>query len=153
MPGFFLSGVIALLVFGFTAGALRLFLLGDNPWPASIETILPFLLLLVFPIAWLATTTLGFVIGKHLEANPVLQKSHILISFGLTLLAVLLILSYQWSVGNTGPQSAGLRCSDYCSLNGYSASSLPPLDSGDRTCSCLDNLGREAIKIPIDQIR
>jgi len=63
---------------------------------------------------------------QAVEHNPQLNKSHILTSSGLTLLFILLIILQQFSVGNLGPKSDGLVCSDYCSLNGYSGSGMPP---------------------------
>ena len=82
----------------------------------------------------------------------VLNKSHILISGGLTLMFILFIVLQQLSVGNQGPKSAEVICSDFCSERGYSGSGMPPRDSGDNTCSCYDSFGNEALKVPLDGI-
>jgi hypothetical protein len=149
IPGLLISAYITFVVAGITAGALWLFVFGDNPWPAAVDTLFPFSLILVFLTGWFAWIALGFGIGKHLEPNPVLNRKHILVSLAVTLIPILLLVYYQWSVGNIGPKSEGERCSAYCSLKGYSASSLPPQNAGERTCSCLDPFGVEKIKIPL----
>ena len=152
IPGFFVSVIIALIVFGVVMGALWLYFFGDNPWPATTEKILSSFFVITFLIVWIISITVGFVVGKRLEKDPRLDKSHILISSGLTLLFMLLIIIQQLRVGNLGPKSDGIVCSDYCSLNGYSGSSLPPRNSGERSCSCIDNFGNEVLKVPLDSI-
>ena len=144
--------MISFVIFGITAGVLWVFVFGDNPWPTLTDQLLPDIFMLVFFSAWITLITIGFVIGRRLEHNPQLNKSHILTSSGLTLLFILLIILQQFSVGNLGPKSDGLVCSDYCSLNGYSGSGVPPQNSGDRSCSCYDNSGNEVLKVPLDSI-
>jgi hypothetical protein len=152
IPGLLVSAYITFVVAGITAGALWLFVFGDNPWPAAAGTLFPISLALVFLTGWFAWIALGFGIGKHLEPNPVLNKKHILVSLAVTLIPILLMASYQWSVGNIGPKSEGERCSNYCSLKGFSASSLSPQNAGERSCSCLDQFGVEKIKIPLKNL-
>lgn len=152
LPGFFVSGIISLLVFGASVGVLWLFVFGDNPWPSSIDTILPILFMFAFLLLWVGSIAIGYAIGKRLEANPVLNKNHILISMGLTGLFILFIVLQQFSVGNIGPKSDSVLCSDYCIQQGYAGSGMPPRDSGDRTCSCYDSAGKEALKVPLDEI-
>ena len=152
IPGFFMAGIISLVAFGFVVGALWLFVFGDNPWPASTETILPSLLVLVFLTLWIGSIILGFVVGKRLEKDPALNKSHILLSAGLTLTLVLFIVFQQWSVGNLGPKSPDALCMDYCRQSGYSASSTSPRDAGAGSCSCYDNGGDGVLIVPLDSI-
>jgi hypothetical protein len=106
----------------------------------------------VFLAVWLAFLITGFVVGKRLEQNPVLNKSHMLTSIGVTVIAILFILFYQLSMGNLGPRSEGEHCMNYCIQEGYSASSMTPRDSGERTCSCLDGSGQEIITVSLDSI-
>jgi len=94
----------------------------------------------------------SYLVGKRLEKDPRLNKVHILLSSGLTILFILFIAIQQLSVGNLGPKSDSVVCSDFCSLKGYSGSGMPPQNSGDRSCSCYDNLGREVLKVPLDSI-
>ncbi len=152
VPGLIVSLIIAFVVSGFGIGVLWLFVLGDNPWPAFIENLLSVLFVLVFLAAWLASLVIGFVIGRQLEQNPTLNKKHVLASIGVTFVLILFIVFQQVSVGNIGPKSDSVRCSDFCSQKGYFASSMPPRDSGERSCSCLDGAGREIIKVPLDSI-
>ena len=152
IPGLFVSGVIALFVFGALMGVLWLFVFGDNPWPLSTDKVLPTLLVLVFLLLWIASIMTGYAIGKRLESDPTLNRVHILISGGLTLLFILFIVVQQFSVGNLGPKSDSMLCSDFCTQRGYSASGTPPQNSGDRSCICYDNSGNEALKVPWDSV-
>ena len=133
-------------------GALWLFVFGDNPWPSSVDTILPIALVLAFLALWMGSIAVGYRVGKRLEAIPTMNRNHILISVGLTGLFILFIVLQQFSVGNIGPKSDSVLCSDYCMQQGYAGSGMPPRDSGDRTCSCYDSAGKEALKVPLDEI-
>ena len=152
IPGFFVSAILSLLGFGATAGILWIYFFGDSPWPSSIETRLPILFVLIFLMIWMALAVIGFGIGKRLEKDPALNRNHILASGAPTVVFVVLIFLQEWSVGNPGPQSDTVICSEYCSQKGYSGSGMPPRNSGDRTCSCYDTSGDEALKIPLDRI-
>ena len=152
IPGFFVAAIISVVVFGAAAGMLWIYVFGDNPWPAYVEKLIPGLLIITFLLLWVASMTIGFVIGRKFEKDSQWNRNHILVSIGLTLMFVLFILLQQLSVGNLGPKSDSALCSDYCSLNGYSSSGMPPPNSGDRTCSCYDNLGNEGLKVPLDGI-
>jgi hypothetical protein len=152
VPGFIVSLTVSFVVIGFAGGVLWIYVFGDNPWPEYIEKTLAVLFVLVFLTAWLASLTIGFIMGKKLEQNPTLNRKHVLISIGVTITAILFIVFHQWGVGNLGPKSDSLRCSDFCRQKGYPASSMPPQDSGERSCSCLDRTGHEIIKVPIDSI-
>ena len=152
IPGLFVAGLISVLVFAALAGILWLYVFGDNPWPTSSETILSTLFVTVFGVLWLGLITLGYLVGKKLETDFSINRNHILISAGLTLMFILLILFQQWSVGNLGPKSDSLLCSEFCAKYGYSASGMPPQNSGDRTCNCYDSSGNEALTAPLDSI-
>lgn len=152
IPGCFIAATIAFIFFGITAGAFWIFIFGDNPWPAWTERLLPILFVLTFLFVWMALILMGYFTGKRLEADPILNPSHILISGGLTFMFVIVILLQQFRTGNAGSKSDSALCSDYCSRNGYAASGLPSRDSGDRTCSCYDSSGNAVIKILLDDI-
>jgi hypothetical protein len=152
VPGLVLALEVAWLVAGLTAGMLWLAVYGDNPWPASINTPLFILLALVFLAVWLGLAAGGFLVGKLLEQVPGLNKSHILFSAGLTLALILLILFQQGRIGNLGAKSESTLCSNYCSQKGYNASSMPARNSGDRSCSCLDNTGHAVLTVPLDSL-
>ena len=152
IPGLFIAGLISILGFAALAGILWLYVFGDNPWPASSETIISALFVIVFGVLWIGLITLGYLVGRKLEPDPSLNRNHILISAGLTLMFILLMLFQQWSVGSLGPKSDSLLCSEFCTKHGYFGSGMPPQNSADRTCSCYDASGNEALIVPIDSI-
>ena len=152
VPGLFISGLTSMFVFGASMGVLWLFVFGDNPWPSSIDTVLVVVLVLIFLTLWIGLIMIGYKVGKRLESNPTVNKNHILLSAGITVLLILFFVFQQWNVGNLEPKSDDLVCSDYCTQQGYAGSGMPPRDSGDLTCSCYDSSGKEAIRIPVDEI-
>lgn len=152
IPGLLVSGIIALIIFGASIGILWLFIFGDSTWPSSTEPLLSVLVISTFLLLWILSIVAGYAIGKRLEKNPGLNRMHILISGGLTLAFILFILLQQLSVGNLGPKSDSMLCSDFCVQHGYSGSGMPPPNSGDRTCSCYDNSGNEVLKVPLESI-
>ena len=77
---------------------------------------------------------------------------HVLLALGMTVVPIIFIVLQQLSVGNIGKKTDGIVCGDFCSMEGYSGSGMPPRNSGDRSCICYDDSGNEAIKIPIDNI-
>jgi hypothetical protein len=95
IPGFFIAGMISLFLFGAILGFLWLFVFGDDPWPLTPDTMLSNLLVLTFLILWLGSTILGYQIGIKMEQEPGMNKKHVLLSAGLTLLFIILILLQQ----------------------------------------------------------
>jgi hypothetical protein len=152
LPGFFVAVIATMFALGGIAGMLWLFAFGDDPWPSSTGPILATMGFVIFLLSWIGLAWLGYRLGKRLEPDPSVNRSHILLSVGLTVLFVVLILGQQFSVGNLGPKSDSVLCSEYCYQRGYSGSGMPPADSGERTCSCYDAFGNEAIKIPLESI-
>jgi hypothetical protein len=152
IPGFFVSGIVSMLVFGGVIGILWLFVFGDDPWPVSPDGVLSIILVGTFLALWIVCVLAGYTVGKRLENDPALNWIHVLISGGLTFLLILFIVLQQLSVGNLGPKSEGTLCHEFCTQKGYSASGTPPRDSGDRSCICLDDLGNEALKVPLDSL-
>jgi hypothetical protein len=152
IPGLFVAGLISIFVFAAVTGLLWMYVFGDNSWPTLSETIISGLFVAVFGVLWIGFIALGYLVGKKLEKESRLDRMHILISVGLTLLFILLMVFQQWSAGNLGPKSDSVVCSEFCSRHGYSGSGMPPQNSGDRTCSCYDSSGNEALQVPIDII-
>ena len=152
VPGAFFALIIAFALFGATAGFLWLLAFGDNPWPSAIDKILPFLMVVTFLTLWIGSIIVGFITGKKYEADPELNKKHLMASVGLTLAPILFILLHQLSVGNIGPKSDGQLCGDFCSQKGYSTSGMPPKNSGDRSCFCYDDSGNEILNVPIESV-
>ena len=152
IPGLFVAGIIALFISGAFLGILWIYVFGDDPWPPQVETATLILLMVVFFMAWIGSMVLGYRIGRGLEKDPVVNWKHVLVSAGLTAFLILFIVIQQWNVGNLGPRSDSVICSDFCAREGYAGSGMPPQDSGDRSCSCFDDSGHEALKVQLDEI-
>jgi len=152
IPGLFIAGIISIVLFGAFTGILWIYVFGDNPWPAYAETFVSSVFVITVLGMWFAAIALGYLVGKRLEKDPVLNRKHVLISAGLTALFLLLILLQQWSVGNLGPKSDAALCSEFCARHGYSGSGMPPQNTGDRICSCYDDSGTEVLVVPLDSI-
>ena len=152
IPGLFISGMISIFAFGALLGILWLFVFGDNPWPAFWEAIASVLFIFFTLALWAGCILLGYFVGKRLEKDPTVNKTHIWISAGLTMMFLLLILFQQWSVGSLGPTSDSALCSEFCTQHGLSTSGMPPANSGDRICSCYDDSGKEVFRIPLDHL-
>lgn len=152
VPGLFIALVLAFFAFGAAAGFFWLFVFGDNGWPDSYGNILPLLLIACFLGLWLASIITGFVAGKKFEAEPRLNKKHVMISVGLTIGPILFIALHQLNVGNLGPQTDGQLCRDFCLQKGYAGSGMPPKNSGDRRCFCYDDSGTEVLQVPIESL-
>jgi len=149
VPGFFLATLAALVLFGGAAGFLWLFVFGDDPWPAATQTFLPAVFLSVFLASWAGIIACGYRYGKRHAADPHLDRRHLLIAAAATLVPILVVILHQYRVGNLGPKSDSLLCSDYCRDRGYAGSGMPARDSGDRSCLCYDASGNEVLKIPL----
>ncbi len=152
IPGLFVAGMISIFLFGAFAGVLWIYVFGDNPWPSYAEQLLAIVFVLTVLTLWIVSLVLGYVVGKRLEKDPALNRNHVLISAGLTTLFLLLILFQQWSVGNLGPKTDTVLCSEFCARHGYSGGSMPPQNTRDRICSCFDDAGNETLTVPLDVI-
>ena len=152
IPGFILSLMASFAFVGAGTGLLWLFVFGDETWPSWVEAILPIILIALILVIWVIFLLIGFRTGSKLESEPGIDKQHILISGGLTILFIMLVVFQQLRVGKLGPKLDSQVCSDYCLSLGYSGSGMPPRNSGDRTCSCYDDLGNEAVKTQLDEI-
>lgn len=152
IPGLFVAGIVSAVVFAGLAGVLWIYVFGDNPWPSYAETLVSTVFIFTVLALWCAAIVLGYLVGRRLENDPVLNRNHVLISAGLTTLFLLLILFQQWSVGNLGPKSDTVLCSEFCARHGYPGSGMPPQNTGDRICSCFDDAGEEALTVPLDAI-
>lgn len=131
---------------------LWFYFFGDNSWPQTTEKTLPLFFALMFSLLWIAFITVGYIIGKNLEQDPGVNKKHVLVSLILTITPLFLVVIHQVRVGNIGPKSDSILCSDFCSQNDYSASGMPPIKSDQEVCSCYDEFGNEALEVPINDI-
>jgi hypothetical protein len=152
VPGFFASTLVAAVLFGGVFGVLWLFVFGDSTWPAWAEQVTPVVILVVFFCLWIGATVTGYVVGKRLESAPGLNARHVWMSLGATLLPIIMMSLHQLSIGNLGPKSDAQLCSEYCSDLGFATSSIPPRNSGERTCRCLGQYGEMEVSAPINEL-
>jgi hypothetical protein len=153
VPGLLASLLVSFAVFGAAAGVLWLFVYGDETWPPVAGHILMVLFAVTAAGSWLALMRLAYAAGRRAESSESLNRAHVLGAVLATVALPLVALSHQWGVGNIGLRTEGQACMDFCAGKGFSASAMPPRNSGERTCICLDAQGREAAKLPIDEVR
>lgn len=152
LPAAIAAALFAITVFGIITGALWVFILGDDPWPKSIETGVGLLTVLVFFTVFALLLRAAYAAGKKLESVSKLNLAHVGYSVAATCALVALILAHQYSVGNLGKPSDSVLCADYCRAKGFNTSRLPPAGESARLCGCLDNNGSEVVTVPVDTI-
>ncbi len=100
VPGLIVAFIASVLVFGSLMGFLWLFVFGDSPWPPLIESVLPVSFVAALLTTWIGTLVAGYFIGQARENDAALNKLHVLVSVGATMLFTSAILLYEWGVGN-----------------------------------------------------
>lgn len=152
VPALLASVIVSVAVVAGAAGVLWLFVYGDNPWPAGANTTLIALFSAACIASCVVCLSIAYSAGRKQEESAALNRTHLAASVGATALLVALIAAHQWGVGNVGTPGDSVLCSQFCAAKGYSGSGMPPKDSGARTCSCYDAQGREAAKVPMDEL-
>jgi hypothetical protein len=135
------------------SGFFWLYVFGDSEPLSQADTMLIVLFFTVLIVTWAVFIVTGFSMGKSLEDDPKQNSKHVVISIIATLVPLLLILLHQFSVGNIGPETDSVICSEFCRANGYAVSSMSPKLSAEDTCSCLDAQGKEVVSMPVALIR
>jgi hypothetical protein len=151
VPTLLVSIIAATLMLAASAGALWLFVLGDDPWPPVADTLLGSIFILGSAGLWLGLLSVAYIVGKHQESRPGLNTAHVAISIGTTVVLAAVVLVRLLTPNGFRPRSDSLVCADFCRAEGFAASGTPPQDSGDRTCSCYDAQGREARRVPLSE--
>jgi hypothetical protein len=149
VPAALCAAMAAVLVVGAAAGAMWIFVYGDNPWPAAAEVTLASLAGLAFVATFSALLSIAYRVGRAQEERANFNYAHWRLALGSCALLVLIAVGYQWKVGNVGPRSEGEVCADFCTLRGFNGSSMPPRNSGLSTCICVDGKGRGAVTASI----
>jgi len=155
---FSIPALVAAFVAGFavlavTAGVMWLFVYGDDPWPGAAEAAL----VVVFAAVSLGVLSIllhrVYRLGEQHEQAGKPPKAGRLAAAaaGATALLLALVGLHQWNVGNIGPRSDSLVCSEFCGSRGYDGSSMPPRNAGTPTCSCIDAGGRPALTVPLHE--
>lgn len=84
------------------AGAMWIFVYGDNPWPPYADTLLVTGTLTFALAALIGLLVFSYHVGKAEESRGGLRRAHIILALGLTVGLPLLVLIHQWQVGNLG---------------------------------------------------
>ena len=151
-PTFLLALIAGAMLLGAAAGVMWIFVFGDDPWPAAADTLLTSLFVLGSAAFWIAQLSVAYAVGKREETKASLNKTHVLISVGATVVLAVLITLRMSGVG-FGNRPDSLICADHClATAGSAGSGMPPQDSGDRTCSCYDSEGRVITSIQLQDI-
>jgi hypothetical protein len=149
VPALLVSIIAAALMLAASAGALWLFVYGDNPWPNTADVLLGAVFLLGAAALWLALLFVAYLVGRQQESERSLNKGHVALSLGTTVVLAVVIILRIAGLNLAGAQSDSVVCADLCREQGFSASGLPPRESGDRTCSCYDAQGQEARRVTL----
>jgi hypothetical protein len=149
LPAALCAAMPSMLLLGAAAGAMWIFVYGDNPWPASAQTMLATLAGLAFVAILSGLLAIAYRVGRAQEERAAFNPSHLRFALGSVALLLAIAIGYQWKVGNVGPRSDGEVCADFCTMRGFNGSSTPPRNSGLSTCACMDGKGREAVTAPM----
>ena len=107
---------------------------------------------MAFAASALAFTSWAYAVGQQAEAAAALNGKHAWAAVGATALLLLVVVAYQWHVGNIGPRTDGVLCADFCRAEGFAGSGAPPRNVGAATCTCFDPQGRAAVTVPMEQV-
>lgn len=102
VPGVMLAALVAMLAVAAGAGALWIFVHGDDAWPESSRFALMSFAVASFVAAMATLLVASYRFGKKREASGGLQRTHVLAALGLTVAIPLLVVLHQWQVGNIG---------------------------------------------------
>jgi len=149
VPSLLVSVVAAALTTAAFAGALWLFVLGDDPWPSASGVALGVVAVVVGVGLCFGLLSAAYATGKKEEGRASLNRQHVLLAVGVTVVLGALIAGRTMGVGVTGTRSDSQICADLCLAEGFAGSGMPPQDSGDRTCTCYGNDGREAMEVAL----
>lgn len=157
IPALLVALITSFLFFGGVLGILWIYVFGDDTWPQGIDIFLIIPFILVFAGIWITLLTVAFKVGKAHEADiNSSPKRAVSAAFGATALFLLFIALHQWQVGNIGPTSVNVACSDFCTNEGYKTSMIPARNTNndsDASCNCLGAKGQIEITTPMTTLR
>lgn len=93
------SGVMALALTAVAAGAMWIFIYGDEQWPDAAGHTLVALGALAFASILVVVLRALYSFGERQESRGGLSRKHVLIALAATVLLPLLIVLRQWSIG------------------------------------------------------
>src|SRR5688572_9212258 len=127
-PTLLLSLIAGAMLLGASAGVLWLFVLGDDPWPSGVDTLLTTVFILSGAAFWAVLLSVAYAFGKREETNASLNRTHVVLSIGVTVVLAGFI-AIRLSGVSVGGRSDSLVCADHCLAGGFSGSGMPPRDS------------------------
>jgi hypothetical protein len=151
LPSAMVAFLTAFVVVGVGAGALWVFVYGDNTWPKSADAAL--MSVAVFAAA--ATLSLllfaSYSYGRSREPTGGLARRHVVWALVISILLPAVVFLRQWQIGNPGtigPKADTLVCANFCTTNKFNAS-RPPQDG---TCRCYGKNGQESLNISMNRV-
>jgi hypothetical protein len=155
VPSLFAALLAGFVAVAGTAGVMWLFVYGDDPWPHEAEIALVALFAAVSLAVGAVLLRRAYRAGEQAEQAGAPPKTArlALAAAGLTALLLALVGMHQWRVGNIGPKTDSVACSESCAARGFAGSSMPPRDAGPPTCTCIDDGGRKALTNPLPEAR
>jgi hypothetical protein len=149
LPSFLFSAIAAALMLAAAAGALWLFVYGDNPWPDAANTVMSLVFFGVGAALWVTLLSAAYVVGKTQEGRPSMSVAHVALALGTTAVLVGVIVLRLMEPSLTGTPADSVVCAEFCQRAGFAGSGMPSRDSGDRTCTCYDAFGRESRRVDL----
>src|SRR5262245_54866968 len=149
VPALLVSIIAGAMMLAASAGALWLFVFGDDPWPAMTNTLLGAVFIMGATLLWVALLFVAYTVGKQQEARPTFNTWHLALSIASIVVLVAILAVRLTGIRLSGPPSDTEACATLCRGEGFVASGMPPRNSGDRTCNCYDGQGRVARRIPL----
>ncbi len=150
IPGCLISVILSVIIF---FGILDIFSNRMSKYhvPSTLSEkeslIMP---VVIFVIIWVLLTFAGYLMGTTFEDGSSLNRKHILISAGLTLILFIFVL--RWGTKNFGYQADGDLCGEFCFRHGYNTGILSPMEEKEKTCYCSDWSTGEKITVPLESI-
>lgn len=150
IPGFFISVILSWVVFLLLIDITWFLGINGEVGTAISEEKMLGIPVIMFLMLWAYLIIIGYVMGKKLgNASPVNRK-HILLSAGITLLIFVPLL--WWGVSNMNYEADADLCGQFCVQHGYNVSIPSPMGESERTCYCSNSFTGDKATVPLDSI-
>ena len=110
VPALLVSIIAAALMLAASAGALWLFVYGDDPWPNTANVLLGAIFFLAAAALWLALLFVAYMVGRQQEGEQSLNKGHVALSLGATVVLAVIIIVRVAGLNVAGAQSDSVVC-------------------------------------------
>ena len=99
LPSAIVAGIAGITLAGVVAGALWLFVYGDNPWPDSAGVAIMAIATITAVLVLSGLSVASYLYGKRREMVGGLSRRHIVFAVAVTVILPLLFALRQCSVG------------------------------------------------------